>query len=125
MVGIRFLKMAALYFVIGVLIGMGMSMSHTYTLTGVHVHINLLGWASMGLAGIVYYLFPRAGESMLGKIHFWLHNIGLPVMMIGLTMLLFGNTAVEPAIAVGGTVTTLGIILFAINVFLNVKVTKQ
>ncbi|THE10297.1 cytochrome-c oxidase [Bacillus timonensis] len=125
MVGIRFLKMAALYFVIGVLIGMGMSMSHSYTLTGVHVHINLLGWASMGLAGIVYYLFPQAGESKLGKIHFWLHNIGLPVMMIGLTMLLLGNPAVEPAIAVGGTVTTLAIILFAINIFLNVKVTKQ
>jgi cbb3-type cytochrome oxidase subunit 1 len=125
MVGIRFIKMASLYFVIGVFIGMGMSMSHSYTLTGVHVHINLLGWASMGLAGIVYYLFPAAGESKLGKAHFWLHNIGLPVMMIGLTLLMLGNTAIEPLIAIGGTVTTLSIVLFVINVFLNVKATRQ
>ncbi|MFT4416982.1 cytochrome-c oxidase [Fredinandcohnia humi] len=119
------MKIAVIYFVIGVFIGMGMSMSHSYTLTGVHVHINLLGWVSMGLAGILYYLFPAAGESKLGKAHFWLHNIGLPVMMVGLTLLVRGNTAVEPVIAVGGTITTLAIILFAINVFLNVRATKQ
>ncbi|MFS0863023.1 cytochrome-c oxidase [Fredinandcohnia sp. 179-A 10B2 NHS] len=125
MVGVRFIKISVLYFLIGVLLGMGMSMSGAHTLVGVHAHVNLLGWVSMALAGVIYYLFPHAGESKLGKAHFWLHNIGLPVMMVGLTLLMQGNTALEPVIAVGGTITTLAVILFVVNVFLNVKVTKQ
>lgn len=119
--GIRWLKISVVYFVIGVLMGMGMSMSHSFLLTPVHAHINLLGWASIALAGVMYLLFPQAGESLLGKLHFWLHNVGLPVMMIGLTLVTTGNPAFEPVIAAGASVTTIGIILFAVNVFVNVK----
>ncbi|MCH1626188.1 cytochrome-c oxidase [Fredinandcohnia quinoae] len=119
--GVRLIKISVVYFLIGVGLGMYMSMAHNYTLTGVHVHINLLGWASMGLAGIYYHLFPQAGESKIGTAHFWLHNIGLPIMMIGLAALVLGNASFEPVVAVGGTITTLGIILFVVNILVNVK----
>lgn len=122
--GVRFIKISVIYFVIGVIIGMYMSMVHDYTFTGVHAHVNLLGWASGALAGIIYFLFPQAGNSVLGKIHFWLYNIGLPVMMIGLALLLSGIAQLEVAVAIGGTVVVLSVILFAINVLLNVRSTK-
>lgn len=98
-----------------------MSMSHTFDYTSVHAHINLLGWASLGLAGIIYYLFPQAGESTAGKIHFWLHNIGLPIMMIGLILLSGGMEGVEPVIAIGGILVSLAVLSFLYNVFANVK----
>jgi cbb3-type cytochrome oxidase subunit 1 len=105
-----------IYFVIGVSLGYYMSVAHAYNLTGVHVHINLLGWTSMTLAGILYTMFPRAESSILGKIHFGLHNIGLPLMMIGLFFLLQGNSSLQFLIPIGATATVLAVLLFAINI---------
>ncbi|MGG1517939.1 cytochrome-c oxidase [Paenibacillus oryzisoli] len=104
------------YFVIGVLMGMGMSMSENYTLSPVHAHINLLGWVSMALGGMLYHVFPAAGASRLGKWHFWLHMIGIPVMMAGLaSMLLTASTAFIPVVSIGGVMVVVGTILFSIN----------
>lgn len=119
--GIRFIKMAVIYLFIGIAMGMFMSMSHQFNLRPVHTHVNLLGWASMGLAGILYVLFPAAGESKLGKTHFWLHNIGLPVMMLGLAFVTYGKMSFEPLIAIGATITSVGIILFTINILKNTR----
>ncbi|AZS17767.1 cytochrome-c oxidase [Paenibacillus lutimineralis] len=118
--GIAYIKVALVYFVIGVGLGVYMSMAHDYTLTGVHVHINLLGWASFALAGVIYWLFPKAGNHLLSKIQFWVHTISLPVMMICLTLLLKGNDQVEVFMGVGSTLVVVSVIIFAINVFLNV-----
>ena len=82
--GSRLIKISAIYFVIGVSLGLYMSIVHSYVLTSVHVHINLLGWVSLALAGIIYTLFPDLASTKLAKIHFWLHNITLPIMMLGL-----------------------------------------
>lgn len=119
--GIRFIKIAVIYLVLGIALGMFMSMSHQFNLTGVHAHINLAGWVSMAVAGIIYYLFPAAGESTLGKIHFWLHNLGLPVMMLGVALISYGKTEFEGIIPIGAIALTLGILLFAVNIFKNVR----
>ncbi|WP_312472346.1 cytochrome-c oxidase [Neobacillus sp.] len=119
--GLKFIKISVVYFVIGVCIGMYMSMTQKFTFTPVHVHINLLGWMSMALAGLIYVAFPSAAKTTLAKVHFWIHNISLPIMMIGLAFLVSGTEKAEPAVAIGGTLMVLGIILFAINVFKNIK----
>ncbi|MBT2765187.1 cytochrome-c oxidase [Paenibacillus sp. ISL-20] len=123
--GVKLIKIAAVYFVLGILLGMYMSISHSYDYVSVHTHVNLLGWASLALAGVIYVLFPAAGESTAGKVHFWLHNIGLPIMMIGLALLVSGMESVEPVIAVGGVLVTLGILAFLYNVLTHVKSTHR
>lgn len=119
--GIKLIKISVVYFVIGVCLGMYMSITEKFTFTPVHVHINLLGWTALTLAGLIYVFFPKAGETTLAKIHFWLHNIGLPVMMIALAFLVSGSTGAGPFVAIGGTLTVLGVILFAINILKNLK----
>ncbi|WML32175.1 cytochrome-c oxidase [Neobacillus sp. OS1-32] len=119
--GVRFIKISVCYFVIGVCFGMYMSMTEKFTFTPVHVHVNLLGWTAMTLAGLIYVAFPRATETALAKIHFWIHNIALPVMMIGLALLVSGVSAAGPAVAIGGTAMVLGVIIFAINILVNVR----
>lgn len=120
-VGIRFIQISAIYFVIGVCMGLFMSITSSFKLTSVHVHVLLLGWASMMIAGILYHIFQTAGSSTLGKWHFGLLNIGLPIMMISLALKIYGNHAVTPFIAVGSILVVLSIILFAINIFSNIK----
>ncbi|WP_407944843.1 cytochrome-c oxidase [Paenibacillus albiflavus] len=120
MKGIVWLRIAVVYLVIGVCFGMYIGMAELFDLASVHAHINLLGWASLGLAGLMYCLFPAAGTSKLGVTHFWLHNIGLPVMVIGLYLKIEDITTF-PLIPIGGSLAILGIIAFAFNVFMNMK----
>ncbi|RXJ01727.1 cytochrome-c oxidase [Anaerobacillus alkaliphilus] len=119
--GVRLIKISVVYFVIGVLLGYYMSTAHAYNLTPVHVHINLLGWTSLTLAGILYVLFPNLAATKLAKAHFWLHNIGLPAMMIGLAFMVYGNTSLTFATIISANLVTLAVILFAVNILMNLK----
>ena len=119
--GSRLIKISAVYFAIGVSLGLYMSIAHSYLLASVHVHINLLGWVSLALAGIIYTLFPDLASTKLAKTHFWLHNITLPIMMLGLAFIIYGQEALTPVVAISGTILVLAIILFAYNILRNLK----
>lgn len=118
----RMIVWSTLYFVIGVVMGMAMSISKVYTFSPVHAHINLLGWVSMALGGILYHLFPAAGNSLLGKTHYWLHMSGIPLMMAGLAGLLYTeNPGFIIATSLGGTFVVVGAILLFINAIRNMR----
>ncbi len=115
------LKVAVVYLIAGIGLGIAMGVSHTFTLRPVHAHINLLGFTVMTLAGLIYSVFPQAGASRLARVHFWLHNLALPVMMGALTALLLGNEAAVPFLGTAEIVAAVGVLVFAANVFINVK----
>jgi len=117
----RFLQIAVVYLLAGALLGLTMGIRQNFSLTPVHAHTLLLGWASLALAGLIYHLYPAAGATRLAKIHFWLHNLALPVFMIGLAFYLSGKPAFMPAVAGGATLVVLGIVFFTINVLRNVR----
>lgn len=119
--GTRFIKIATVYFAIGVTMGLVMGMTGRFTLMPVHAHVNLLGWASLALVGVVYQLYPDAGRTRLAKVHFWLHNLGLPPLMIALALMLSGNAALEPVVGILSLVVGCGIFMFVINVWLTLK----
>ena len=119
--GLNFLRIAVVYLFLGALMGLVMGITQKFVLAPVHAHILLLGWASLALAGIVYHLYPAASSTRLARMHFWLHNLGLPVFMLGLALLLTGTEAGNPLTAVGATVVLVGLALFSANVMLNAK----
>ena len=115
------LRLAVLYLIVGVGLGIAMGASENFTLRPVHAHLNLLGWTTLALAGLIYSVYPDAGRSRLAAIHFWLHNIALPVMMGSLTLFLLGNPKVVPVLVASEIIAAAGVIVFACNVFLNVN----
>lgn len=120
--GARLIQISVVYFAIGVSLGMYMSMAHEYALTGVHVHINLLGWTSFALAGVIYHLFPVISKNIYAKLHFWSANIGIPLMMVALTVLILAeNEQATIFVATGGVLVVFSVIMFAINVLKNVR----
>lgn len=115
--GKAYLKVASVYFTIGVLAGLTMGIIHDFRFTSVHAHVNLLGWVSMALFGIIYHFYPNAANSKLAKTQFWLHNIGVPVMLGGIALQVLGVSAALPAAIIGSLAVVIGVILFMVNVF--------
>lgn len=59
-----------------------MAIGKDFSLVAVHSHVLLLGWATLGMTGIVYLVLPRCAVTRLAAWHFRLHNLGLPVAMV-------------------------------------------
>jgi cbb3-type cytochrome oxidase subunit 1 len=119
-VGKAYLKIATVYFSIGVLAGLTMGIIHDFRFTSVHAHVNLLGWVTMALFGIIYHLYPNAANTKLARTQFWLHNIGVPVMLGGIALQVLGVSAALPPTIIGSIAVVLGVILFMVNVFKHV-----
>lgn len=112
----RWIYVAVVYFLLGIGVGLHMGISGNHALSGMHAHINLLGWVSLALTGLIYQQLPRAGASRLASVQFWMYNLALPPMMIGLGDKLLGHHQFEPALAIGSLLIGVSVLLFVINV---------
>jgi cbb3-type cytochrome oxidase subunit 1 len=117
----RLIRIAAVYLAIGVTMGIVMGITHQFALAPVHAHINLLGWASLAIMGVVYHVYPAAAKTRLANIHFWIHNIALPVFMVGLGFALTGHEAAMPVTIAGALTVAIGILVFAVNIFMTIR----
>jgi hypothetical protein len=121
----RWVKVAVLYFVVGV--GFGLYMAaysdvHPNPLSGLHAHINLLGWVSMALFACIYRAFPALEQSKLAAAHFWLYQTFLPIMMAGLYLILTGMPEIGgPVMGITAHFVVLSIVLMAVSVWTSVK----
>lgn len=116
-----FLRLSVLFVVLGVALGYYMGATHDFTVSPVHAHINLLGWVSMFLYGLFYRAFPEAAQGWLPKAHLTLAALGLPVMMIGLTVAVLQIKSLlalsQILLIAGPTLVVLGMVAWAVIVF--------
>ncbi|MGE5624422.1 MAG: cytochrome-c oxidase [Bacillota bacterium] len=121
--GARFARLwiliAVVYLVAGVCIGIFMAAAQKLQYIPVHAHVNLLGWVTMGLAGLIYGRYPQAGGSRLGQVHFWGHNIVLPILIAGLIFMFSGHPEFEPVMVAGSLLMLVVLVVFAVNLYLN------
>jgi hypothetical protein len=108
----RWLLSAVTYFVIGTGLAVYMGASGNHTLTSVHAHVSLLGWASMGLTGLLYRSFPAAAQTRLAAWHFWLYQLAAPVMLLAVAALYLGASGAGPVAGVASVVVLVSVLLF-------------
>ena len=108
----RWFLCAITYFVIGVGLGVYMGASHDHSLFPAHAHINLLGWASMGLTGLLYRSFPTAAQSALAIWHFWLYQLAVPVTLLAVVAIYSGYEKADPVAGAASVVVLVSILLF-------------
>jgi cbb3-type cytochrome oxidase subunit 1 len=118
---VRLLRIAALYLAVGATMGIVMGIKHQFSLAPVHAHINLLGWASLAIMGVIYKVYPAAADTRLARIHFWVHNIALPVFMIGLGFGLSGHEEFMLLVDIGATAVFVAILIFVVNLWLALR----
>jgi cytochrome c oxidase cbb3-type subunit 1 len=117
------------------------AITHFTHFTVAHAHLGMYAFVSMVLFGAVYFMMPRVlnwewPHPWLISLHFWLAAIGIGIYVIGLSIggWLQGLTmldATQPFIAsvkltmpylksrsVGGTLMTLGHMVFVVHVLM-------
>jgi hypothetical protein len=117
----RLLKIAAVYFMAGSMLGLIMGIMQDFREVPVHAHLNLLGWASLGLIALLYRAHPQLTQTKLAKVHFWLHNLGLPVGMVALFFYLGGDPRARPIVALGSVMVAAGVGCFVANVIRTLR----
>lgn len=121
-IGIRCVQLAALYLLLGIGVGILMSASHDFAQKSLHAHINLAGWVSLAIMGLVYIALPALAQSRLAQAHFWLHNLGVPLMLYGVYLIYAGQPANgEPFAKFGSMLTAASFLCFALNVWRNAR----
>ncbi|AEI41100.1 hypothetical protein [Paenibacillus mucilaginosus] len=117
--GKTFIKIAAVYFGVGVSLGLMMGILHNFSLTSVHAHINLLGWVSMALFGLIYHVYPKAAQTRIAKLHFWLYNIAFPMMQVAIALQITIPTVPVflPVTIVSSMAVVISVLLFGWNLF--------
>lgn len=124
--GIKWIRIAVIYLLIGVLFGMFMHITLQLQWKATHAHINLVGWLTTAVFGIIYTIYPRMGNSKLSVVHFWIHNIGLPILLLGMLIVYIPSLRVllEPTVWGGGLALMASIFIMLYNVFTQVKIDK-
>lgn len=96
----NFFTLAIIYALAGMALGLHMSITQDHSQMPVHAHTMVAGWLMSSVFAFFYHLFPAARETVLAKIHFWLTAVSGIGLLIGLYLLLAGNEAIEPVVAV-------------------------
>lgn len=115
-----FLITGSLYLLVGIGFGMYMGGSGDHSLAPLHAHINLLGFTLMTLFGLGYRLIPGLADSGLAKGHFWLHQAGALILLIGLFLLMTGRVpeaTIGPVFPFAELAVLLGALIWTVNLF--------
>ena len=95
----RCIRIAGLYLLVGMAMGIAMGATGNFSLRPVHAHVNLLGWVGLAVTAGVFKLWPAIAESRLARAFFWTYNIALPALLVALSLFLSGYTQALPVMA--------------------------
>ena len=109
----NFFTLAVVYALVGMALGLHMSISNNHLQTPVHAHTMVAGWLMSAVFAYFYHLFPAAAAGMLARVHFWLTAVSGIGLLVGLFVLLAGNPAIEPVVAISSIGFYAGMFLFA------------
>ncbi|WP_339158752.1 hypothetical protein MKX50_06000 [Paenibacillus sp. FSL W8-0186] len=114
------IRIAAIYSLIGALIGADMAGRYDYTLTPAHAHILVVGWLTLFAYGMFYYIFKEISMVRTAKLHVWCSIIGGGLMPFGMLVYYkMQSTATLLAFILPACVLLLAIALFVVILFFD------
>ena len=110
-------KLAVLFVIAGMAMGIGMAASQDHSIMPAHAHLNLLGWVSLFLFGIYYERRPALDKSRLAMIQVVVWSVGSLLLTVAVAALHLGFTAFDPVAAIASLIVLVAMVLFAYFVF--------
>ncbi|WDV05176.1 hypothetical protein [Lysinibacillus irui] len=123
MMGAKWIKVSVFYLLIVFAFGLFMHYTVQLQWKATHAHIGVVGWLTTGFIGLIYSTYKEAAETGLAKAQFWLYNIGLPFLLVGMMMVYLDvpRWLFELFVSGGGIAVALSVLLFFVNVFKYVR----
>ncbi len=106
---------AIIYGLLGMLLGLEMAMAHDHGEMVTHSHTMVIGWLSFSLFGFYYFQFGKIVSRTLSLLHFWMAQLSLIGLIIGLFLFYSGKTEYEPIAAVSSIAYALSFLVFAVT----------
>jgi len=116
------IRIAALYSLIGALIGSDMAGRENYSMVPVHAHILVVGWLTLFAYGLFYYVFKEIGMIRTAKLQAWTALVGGGLMPFGMMAYYQSeNTATLLSFIIPASVLLIAIVLFIVILFFDKK----
>lgn len=114
---IRLIQVAAIFGLIGAVIGSDMAGRSSYELRPVHAHILVVGWLSLMAWGVFYKVYTVKAKKLV-HLHGWTAILGSIGLSVGLLFyyvnpLNFGSTFNLIFFIVGGTILLISYVIFS------------
>jgi hypothetical protein len=106
-------RLAVLFIVAGIAMGIGMAASHDHSLMPAHAHLNLLGWVSLFLFGLYYERRPALDMKRLALVQVAVWSVGTVILTGSVGALHLGYEGAEPLAALSSLIVLAGALLFA------------
>ncbi len=121
--GAKWIKISLVYLVIVLAFGLFMHYTIQLQWKATHAHIGVIGWLTTGFIGLIYSIYRQAAETRLAKAQFWLYNLGLPFLLIGMMMVYLDvpRWLFELFVSGGSIAVALSALLFFVNIFKYVR----
>jgi len=120
MLAVRCLRIAGVYWIAGIALGLVMGATETFALAPVHAHMNLLGWVTLAIAALVFTIWPKTETTRLARAFFWIYNLSLPVMLLALALMLMGRSGFTVVTIISSVGVFIGALLFVVNLFIAI-----
>jgi hypothetical protein len=126
---LRLIRIAAVFGLIGTVLGSHMAGSGSYAFRPIHAHILLVGWLSMFSWGVFYRIYKVRAKKLMA-FHGWTAIIGAIGLTSGMWLQFMQPFDVNATLSlilyiVGGTVLLISFAVFVIITFLTEKEGKR
>lgn len=117
------IRIAVLCSIVGAMLGSDMAGRKDYSLIPVHSHILVVGWLTLFVYGVFYYVFKELHMLKIAKIQAVLAMLGGPLLPLGMLFYYkFDHPLALLGFIIAGTILLISLILFGIIVFFDKKV---
>ncbi len=117
----RCLKLAGLYLLIGMTMGIAMGATERFALAPAHAHVDLLGWVTLAVAAVVFSIWPQTATTRLARAFFWIYNLALPPSMLALSLVLLGESQWAPVLVAGQLAIYVAAVIFVVNILVILR----
>ena len=120
----KFVSIGLIYAVIGIALGIFMAATHDHGQHVTHAHIMLVGFVVSFIYGLCHKLWLNNTTSKLAVAQFYIHQVGVAVLVTGL-FLLYGNfvalETIDPVLALASITVFVGVILMNVLFYQSSK----
>jgi peptidoglycan/LPS O-acetylase OafA/YrhL len=115
-------KLAVLFIIVGMAMGIGMAVTQNHAIMPAHAHLNLLGWVSLFLFGIYYERRPALDTSRSAMIQVVLWSVGTVILTIAVAAIHLGYPAADPFAGIASLIVLVAILMFAYFIFRPMRI---